>query len=230
MKKDAYYFPHFSNARTDRKLLRIRKELGIEGYGIYFMVLEVLREQTDFKFPLEDIDLLSDEFGTSEAKVRTVVCNYKLFDVDKKEMFFSPKQILYLKPYIEKSKRAREAANKRWSANKQIECKSNANALPQQSKSNASKVKNSKVKNSKFKPPTLLEIKTYCEEKKLTVDFNFFFEYFTEGNWIDSKGNKVKNWKQKILTWNKKNGNQQTNLFETPQHKGKAYQDFKLED
>ena len=29
-----------------------------------------------------------------------------------------------------------------------------------------------------------------------------FYNYFTEGNWVDSKGNKVKNWKQKLLTWN----------------------------
>jgi len=31
MNKDAYYFPHFANARHDRKLRRVRKELGIEG-------------------------------------------------------------------------------------------------------------------------------------------------------------------------------------------------------
>ena len=29
-----------------------------------------------------------------------------------------------------------------------------------------------------------------------------FYDYFSTGNWIDSKGNKVKNWKQKLLTWN----------------------------
>ena len=61
MTKDAFYFPHFSNARNDRKLRRLRKELGIEGYGIYFMVLEVLRDQEGFKYPLEDLDLLSEE-------------------------------------------------------------------------------------------------------------------------------------------------------------------------
>ena len=56
MEKDAYYFPHFSNARHDRKIKRLRKELGAEGYGIYFMILEILREQTGFKYPLEDIN------------------------------------------------------------------------------------------------------------------------------------------------------------------------------
>ena len=32
-----------------------------------------------------------------------------------------------------------------------------------------------------------------------------FFDYFTVGNWIDSLGNPVRNWKQKLLTWEKKN-------------------------
>ena len=28
-----------------------------------------------------------------------------------------------------------------------------------------------------------------------------FYDYFTAGEWVDSKGNKVINWKQKFLTW-----------------------------
>ena len=101
MNKDAYYFPHFSNARNDRKLKRAMKQLGIEAYGIYFMLLEVLRDQTDLCYPIEDIDLLADEFGTSEQKVRTVICNYQLFEVDEEEQFFSPKFNEYLAPYLE---------------------------------------------------------------------------------------------------------------------------------
>lgn len=65
-----------------------------------------------------------------------------------------------------------------------------------------SKEKKSKVNNKAFVPPTLDEIKKYINEKELKVDGLHFYNYFTEGNWIDSKGNKVKNWKQKLLTWN----------------------------
>jgi hypothetical protein len=100
MNKDAYYFPHFSNARTDRKILRLRKELNIEGYGIYFMLLEVLRDAPSFKYPIEDLDLLASEFGTSEQKIRTVVCKYKLFEVDENQCFFSIKMGEYLEPYL----------------------------------------------------------------------------------------------------------------------------------
>lgn len=59
---------------------------------------------------------------------------------------------------------------------------------------------NRKEKN--FIPPSLEDIKKYVAEKQLKVNAEYFYNYFTEGNWIDSKGNKVKNWKQKILIWN----------------------------
>ena len=62
-------------------------------------------------------------------------------------------------------------------------------------------IKEKEEKKEKF-PPSFEEIKKYIDDKKLNVDAEKFFNYFTEGNWIDSKGNKVRNWKQKILTWN----------------------------
>lgn len=58
-------------------------------------------------------------------------------------------------------------------------------------------------KNKKqFIPPTLEEVEKYVSDKELKVNAEQFYNYFTEGNWVDSKGNKVKSWKQKILTWN----------------------------
>ncbi len=113
--KDAYYFPHYVGARDDRKIRRVRKDLGIEGYGIYFMTLEKLREESSLKYPMHDVDLLADDFGTSEAKLRTVICNYELFQIEKGEngeVFFSPRQIQYLEPFFEKKERARLAGIK----------------------------------------------------------------------------------------------------------------------
>lgn len=144
MKKDAYYFPHFCNARHDRKLKRVIKDLGIEGYGIYFMLLEVLREQPDFKYPIEDIDLLADEFGTSESKVSVVIHNYELFTFEGTR-FFSIKQVQYLQPYLEKVQRAKEAATLRW-AKANADANADANALPIGMQGKESKVKEKKEK------------------------------------------------------------------------------------
>ena len=52
-----------------------------------------------------------------------------------------------------------------------------------------------------FVPPTLEEIEAYCKERNNNVDAKRFFDYFSAADWVDSKGNKVKNWKQKVITW-----------------------------
>ena len=64
-----------------------------------------------------------------------------------------------------------------------------------------------KPKKSRFIAPTIEEVRAYCRERNSSVDPDKFFEYFQTGNWKDSKGNPVKNWKQKIITWEKFNNN-----------------------
>ena len=66
-------------------------------------------------------------------------------------------------------------------------------------KSNANK------KQTKFIPPTYEQIVEYINDNKLDVDADFFYKFFTEGDWKDSKGNPVKSWKQKLLTWHRSN-------------------------
>ncbi len=112
-KKQAYYFPHFLNARNDNKVLKLRRVLGIEGYGIFFMLLEVLREQNDMRYPLSGLSELEFDFRTSKEKIGTVIHDYDLFKIDN-DNFFSPRLIEYMQPYFEKSERARVAANKKW--------------------------------------------------------------------------------------------------------------------
>ena len=55
-----------------------------------------------------------------------------------------------------------------------------------------------------FQPPTFDEVKAYAEERKRPDLAKRFFDYFSAGDWIDSKGQKVRNWKQKFLTWENK--------------------------
>lgn len=57
-----------------------------------------------------------------------------------------------------------------------------------------------------FTPPTLEEVKAYIKEKGYNVDAVHFFDYYSVGGWKDGKGNPVRNWKQKVITWAKKDG------------------------
>lgn len=56
---------------------------------------------------------------------------------------------------------------------------------------------------TRVSPPTLEEVEAYCKERNSSVDPRQFWEYFETGGWKDSKGNPVRNWKQKLITWEK---------------------------
>jgi len=65
-----------------------------------------------------------------------------------------------------------------------------------------------KKKRERFVPPTLEEVKAYCEQRHSSVDPVQFYDYFTadpDHPWVDAKGQPVQNWKQKIVTWEKFN-------------------------
>ena len=68
------------------------------------------------------------------------------------------------------------------------------------------------TKKRTFKPPTLAEVNDYIMEKGIhNVSAKDFVDYYEAGNWHDAKGNKVKSWKQKLLTWARhENGNAKT--------------------
>ena len=73
------YFPHDSNARNSKKLLRLRAKHGAEGYGAYFMILERLREEEGF-ISDADYDMISFDLRVSPDVIRSVVEDFGLFE------------------------------------------------------------------------------------------------------------------------------------------------------
>lgn len=70
--KDAYYFPHDSNAREDPKLAALRQEFGFEGVGIWWAIVELMHNQNNGKFekfPAFYVGIAS-VLGLDEAKVK----------------------------------------------------------------------------------------------------------------------------------------------------------------
>lgn len=58
-----------------------------------------------------------------------------------------------------------------------------------------------KPSSTRFIPPALEEIEAYRQERGSDVDPQKFYDYFQASGWIDSNGKKVKNWKQKYISW-----------------------------
>jgi len=195
MEKEAFYFPHFCNARHDRKIRRLRKELGTEGYGIYFMLLETLREQQDLMYPLEDLDLLAEEFNVSEAKVRVAICNYGLFEIDEEQKFFSPKMLVYLEPYFKMKEQRKIAGQKSADKRKSIEISTTV-----QQPFNDRSTKESKVKESKEKESKVNESKIYSLDPFRHELFSKWIKYKKEkkSSYTESGINQLINeWKDK---------------------------------
>ena len=63
---------------------------------------------------------------------------------------------------------------------------------------------------ARFVPPTLEEVQEYAKSRGSDVDPKRFWDYFNAGDWKDAKGQQVRSWKQKFITWernNEKGGN-----------------------
>lgn len=62
----------------------------------------------------------------------------------------------------------------------------------------------------RFVAPSLADVNAYIAEKGLIVNGQVFLDYFTTGNWKDSEGKPVKNWKQKLITWDERDRRKRT--------------------
>jgi len=151
MAKDAYYFSHDSSSQDDPKCMLLIDQLGMEGYGIFWALIEKLRNETDYKLPLAITGSYAKRWGTSKEKVDTVIKNYGLF-VLTEHHFFSER---LLRSMNKKTEIARNAALLRWGNNTenqqlitdgmQTHSFGNANGM----QNDAIKVKESKGKESK---------------------------------------------------------------------------------
>jgi hypothetical protein len=57
---------------------------------------------------------------------------------------------------------------------------------------------------SKFIPPSLDEVKSYCQERNNKVDPEKFFYHYEANGWVQGKAGKpIKNWKAAVHTWEK---------------------------
>jgi hypothetical protein len=87
--KDAYYFSHDSNAKDDPKCVMLIETLQLEGYGIFWMLVETLRDQPNYRYPLILIPALARRYNTTPEKVKSVITKFGLFQIENDEFFYS---------------------------------------------------------------------------------------------------------------------------------------------
>lgn len=148
--KDVYYFSHDCNARNDEKILAMRSIYGLEGYAMYFMIVEILREQDEYKLEITKYtwNTLAMQMHTEAEKVKEFVNDcvneFHLFAVEN-NVLYSESLLKRMKLFKEISETRSKAAKTRWKKpdDMQNECKSNANV--EQMQSNKIKLNNTKL-------------------------------------------------------------------------------------
>ncbi|MCQ2009228.1 DUF4373 domain-containing protein [Sporolactobacillus sp. STSJ-5] len=160
MAKDAYYFSHDSNARYDPKILAMRSAFGMEGYGRYWCLIEILRDEDGYK--LKKTKHLYDalamqmqcERNAAHDFVDACINEFGLLHEDD-EFIWSESLVNRMNHKDKKSEKARKAAQKRWqkvssdAVSVHSDSDSNADAMQTHSERNA--LKESKGKESKEK-------------------------------------------------------------------------------
>lgn len=87
MRKPIHSFKHESNARNDERLVAVRRNCGMEGYGVYWAIIEMLRDSDGYSLALEYAPI-AWELHVSESLVKSIIEDYGLFVISN-DVFYS---------------------------------------------------------------------------------------------------------------------------------------------
>ena len=139
MPKDTFYFSHDYNVRNDEKIKRLIRKHGMQGYGVFWAIIEDLYNNANAL--RTDYDGIAYDLRSDSEIVASVINDFDLF-VFNGDFFGSNSVQERLDQRNSKSESARKSASYRWD---------NANALQTQSEGNAKKERKGKeIKGNKI--------------------------------------------------------------------------------
>ncbi|WP_304708976.1 DUF4373 domain-containing protein [uncultured Rikenella sp.] len=216
MNKDAYYFPHDSNAKDDPKCVLLIEQLGMEGYGIYWMLIETLRDQPGYRYPVALLPALARKYNTTVEKVKTVVYNYGLFIVEGDAIFFSQSLINRMLPLEEKrlklSEAGRKGNQKRWGIptgsppdSREIATRSQVKEnIVDKSKTDHSKVSLSDAPASDTERERFFEVFFFKNYTDPAGEVDRFLAHYEASGWMRNNGTRVVDRVALARTWTQK--------------------------
>ena len=127
--KDAYYFSHDSNARHDPNIIAMRSVYP-HGYGWYWILVEMMREQGDYKLKIngkyglsvcaKELDCTEDE---AKQFIRDCVDEFELFCTD--DIYLWSPSLLRRMEHREEIRRKRQESGSRGGSKAQAKPKQN---------------------------------------------------------------------------------------------------------
>lgn len=201
MAKDVFWFKHDSNAARDIKLMHIKHIHDFWGIGLYWCVVEVLREQPKYKFSCSEsgLGLLCTLVMCNDINRFTTWYNdcvrIGLFCVENVE-FFSASLCERMSDW--ETKKTNGGAGGR---PKKTETITESKAKRNRNNNRNRTIREEKRRREKniFIPPSALQVVEYFNLNGYSSDAGErAFKYYDEANWKDSRGKQVLNWKQKM--------------------------------
>jgi len=116
--KDTIYFKHDFNSHLDPKMTKLIIKLWYEWYGLYWVLLEYMRNDTDVSLSYNDRNTFAYTARYNENKLDDflkVCVDIELLIYDNEDMVYYSKRLQEDVAHMKmKSKQARDAINKRW--------------------------------------------------------------------------------------------------------------------
>lgn len=113
-RKQVACFTHDANARNDQKILRLRARGGWAYYGIYWALIEVLRESSDYRMHHDALEGVALSLGVREQEFVTFIstcCQVGLL-VQDDIGYTSPSLLARMERYEQTIQKRREAGSK----------------------------------------------------------------------------------------------------------------------
>ena len=80
------YVPHGTNTMGNGKIMELVAEHGMEGYGIYWMLMEHLQRQDGRHSSIKVMRILGRNMGVSYQKIDSILRNFGLFRIEHEEV------------------------------------------------------------------------------------------------------------------------------------------------
>ena len=170
MSKETFYFSHDYNARNDIKIQALLVEHGAVGYGVYWIIVEILHEESEKSLKLNNLTYIAiaRQASTSVEQVKAVVeccLEYELFTEDD-GCFFS-------KRVLKNIDRRMDISEKRAKAGRISGVKRREGTSVEQNRTKGNKEKEIKEKESKVKNNTNTNTVRVFNFKKSLLDYGF---------------------------------------------------------
>lgn len=108
-------------------------------------------------------------------------------------------------------------------------CENSQEGIDEKGKENNTSINNTSmnikenIKRKVFKKPTLEELKEYCVSASLSVDYQYFYDYYESNGWKVGK-NLMKDWKATLRNWNRRNNSNKKENSNNNYEIGKIYE------